>query len=127
MRRGFTLIEMIGVVIILSMLMLISGVAITRIVKKSKTELSDAQKNNIKMAAQLWAEDNLDTILSTTGCNLTTLNGCCVQKTVNDLGDYLSISNITETTNISTSLSYVEICATKSSGNVNLTYETHFE
>ena len=67
MKKGFTLVEMLGVIIILSLLMLISGVAITGIVKNSKEKLSETQINNIKMAAQLWAESNMEEMLDM-GC-----------------------------------------------------------
>ena len=74
-NKAFTLTELLGVIVILSLLTLISGVAITNMVKKSKTELTNAQKESVLYAAQLWAEDNL---------NQLTTNGC-ITKTVLDL------------------------------------------
>ena len=74
-KKGFTLTELLGVIVILSLLTLISGVAITNIVKDSKKELTDTQKEAVLYAAQLWAEDNLESLT----------NAGCVQKTKSQL------------------------------------------
>ena len=90
-RKGFTLTELLGVIVILSLLTLISGVAITNIVKDSKKELTDTQKEAILYAAQLWAENNLESL---------TQDGYCTTKSIDDLknagylGDTLDVGDV---------------------------------
>ena len=59
-KNAFTLIELLAVIIILSMLAIIGSVAVTKIVKDSKEELSQTQKESIISAAEMWSADNLD-------------------------------------------------------------------
>ena len=61
-NNAFTLVELLGVIVILAMLSLISGVAITNVVKNSKNTLNDSQIETLKYSAQLWVENNLDKI-----------------------------------------------------------------
>ena len=111
MKRGFTLVEMIGVVVILSMLMLISGVAITNMVKKSKAELSQAQLDSLKMAAQLWVEENLDEI-DVPGCTIFSLEELENKKIINEvdrknnpnIDDYIVKVCVSSNANISSEL-----------------------
>lgn len=56
-EQGFTLVELLAVIVILSLIALISVPAITGIIKSSKETLSDAQKSNIELAAKNWASD----------------------------------------------------------------------
>ena len=82
-KKGFTLVELLGVIVILSLLTLISAIAITSIVKSSKETLSDTQKDAIIYAAKLWTKNNL---------NQLTQDGYCTTKSVDDLKNagYLS-------------------------------------
>ncbi len=56
-ERGFTLVELLAVIVILSLIALIAVPAITGIIKESKDTLSDAQLNNVILAAKNWASD----------------------------------------------------------------------
>ena len=58
-KKGFTLVELLGVIIILILLTFISSRAIMKTIKSSKSELSDTQKENIKSAVYFWIEDNM--------------------------------------------------------------------
>ena len=95
-KKGFTLVELLGVIVILSLLTLISSIAITSIVKKSKTELTDTQKEIILKAADLWAEDNLENL---------TQNNYCTTKSINDLKNAGYLNNTIDVGNISVKIS----------------------
>ncbi len=56
-EQGFTLVELLAVIVILSLIALISVPAITGIIKSSKETLSDAQRKNIELSAKNWASD----------------------------------------------------------------------
>lgn len=56
-EHGFTLVELIAVIVILGLLALVAVPAVTGIIKNSKDELSEAQKNNVILAAKDWASD----------------------------------------------------------------------
>ena len=109
MKRGFTLIELLGVIIILSLLVTISGVAVTKMVKKSKTDLTDTQKVLIKQAAMLWSEDNYSEVIDATGS--------CVTKNLDDLSAYINNPSELHVSNIS-----VRICADLTGEAINFNY-----
>ncbi len=56
-ERGFTLVELIAVIVILGLLALVAVPAVTGVIKNSKDELSNTQKNNVILAAKDWASD----------------------------------------------------------------------
>ena len=62
MKKGFTLIELIAVIVILSLIALIVIAGTTRIIKKSKSDIDATQKQLIIDAAGVWSADNLDKI-----------------------------------------------------------------
>lgn len=57
-NKGFTLIELIGTIVILSLLLLIVSPLVTRSVKKGTKEVDDQAKANIELAAKNWKSDN---------------------------------------------------------------------
>lgn len=57
MKKGFTLIELMGVIIILSLLILIAVPVVDKYIKKTKSEAATAQKDSLIMAAKNWASD----------------------------------------------------------------------
>ena len=57
-NKGFTLIELVGTIVILSFLLLIISPIITRSIRNG-VETADRQvKSNIELAAKNWASDN---------------------------------------------------------------------
>lgn len=56
-KRGFTLVELLAVIVVLSLIALVAVPAITGIIKEGKTTLSEAQMKNIELAARNWASD----------------------------------------------------------------------
>lgn len=58
-KKGFTLIELMGVIMILGVIALIAIPVVDRQLKESKKDLSQTQKENIKDAAKMWAAKNI--------------------------------------------------------------------
>ena len=61
-KNGFTLIEILAVIIILGVVGLIVMPVVTSSLKESKDELYNVQISNIKEAAKTWAADNIYTL-----------------------------------------------------------------
>ena len=57
-NKGFTLIELIGTIIILSLLLLIIAPLVTRSIKEGAEKTDNQVKTNIEIAAKNWASDN---------------------------------------------------------------------
>ena len=77
-KKGFTLVELLAVIVLLGLIALIAAPAITGIIKQSKDSLSDSQKQSIEMSAKNWATDNMGKLPSSGNCilvKLTTLQG----------------------------------------------------
>ena len=76
-NKGFTLVEMLAVIVLLSIIALIAVPAITGIIKGSKETLSEAQLKSIENSARNWASDidNVD--------KLPTADGTCVKVSLN--------------------------------------------
>ena len=56
--KGFTLVELLAVIVILSLLLLLAVTTVSSQFKNSKDDLYDTQLNNIKLAAEMWGSDN---------------------------------------------------------------------
>ena len=61
-KNGFTLIEILGVITLLALLSVVVLMVTDNSLKKSKKTLSDAQISNIKSAASMWRNDNIEMI-----------------------------------------------------------------
>lgn len=59
-KNGFTLIEVLAVIIILGIIGLIVMPVVTNSLKESKEDLYNVQIANIKEAAKTWSADNMD-------------------------------------------------------------------
>ena len=57
-KNGFTLIEILGVVVILSMIVILAFPTITKNIKKSETKIDSASMELIKSATDLYMDDN---------------------------------------------------------------------
>lgn len=107
-KKGFTLVELLAVVIILALLALITSTSVTKMVKDSKDELSETQIELIKTSAKTWGADNLDKLPSPGKCSYLTLGdlkeyGLIDSKVINastnkEISDNLIIK-LTTTTN----------------------------
>lgn len=59
-RKGFTLVELLGVLVILALLVLLISRPIINMMNKTKTEISSTQEKSILNAAEKWSVDNSD-------------------------------------------------------------------
>lgn len=57
-NRGFTLIELIGTIVILSLLLLIVSPLVTRSIKEGVAKADEQAITNIKLAAKNWVSDS---------------------------------------------------------------------
>ena len=73
-KKGFTLVELLAVIIILSFLALLAGTAVTKLLRDSKEELYNTQIISIKSAAEAWSADNLKKLPSAGNCSYLTLS-----------------------------------------------------
>lgn len=55
--RGFTLVELLAVIVILGLIALVSVPAITGLLKSGKEDLANSQKDTVELAAKNWASD----------------------------------------------------------------------
>lgn len=91
MKKGFTLVELLGVLVILGLLALITVPIITNSINSSKKNLKEVEIKNIVKAAKDWAADNMDKLPSfspeTSGsCNVsieTLVSGGYIDQPIN--------------------------------------------
>ena len=92
MNRGFTLVEVLAVLIVLSALMLVISIVVKPVVDTSKENLSDVQIKNIESAAKAYYikegmdEDSID---------LDEVRSCVDVKELIDLG-YIDKDEVTD-------------------------------
>ncbi|MBQ2946714.1 MAG: prepilin-type N-terminal cleavage/methylation domain-containing protein [Bacilli bacterium] len=72
-KKGFTLVELLAVIVILALLALLTSTAVTKLVRDAKNDLSETQIQLIKSAADTWVADNLNKLPSSGGCGYLTL------------------------------------------------------
>ena len=58
MKKGFTLIEMIGVVTILAVLMMIASIPVTKTLRDFNKKAYQMEIDNIEKAAELWGNEH---------------------------------------------------------------------
>ena len=58
-KKGFTLIEMITVLVLISLIALITITSVTKLLNNSKEKLYENQMEQIESAARLWGADNM--------------------------------------------------------------------
>ena len=83
MKKGFTLVELIGVIIILGLIVLIALPPILNAIRGKESEISEASKEIIYSAANLYVSDNSNSFPKTNG------NTFCVTLDTLTQGDYL--------------------------------------
>ena len=80
MKKGFTLAELIAVLVVLALVSMIAVPAVTDSLKKYKGEVCEVQMNNITEAARSWGAKNLTNLPNDDGDYITVL--------INDLIKY---------------------------------------
>ena len=73
MNKGFTLVELLAVIVILSLLAALASTSVTKIVKDSKSDLYDSELVSIKSAAEAWGASNPNKLPDTGYCKYITL------------------------------------------------------
>ena len=58
MKKGFTLVELLGTILLISLLVVIIAPGVDKAVKRGSKAANDQIIENIKMAAQNWASDH---------------------------------------------------------------------
>lgn len=58
MKKGFTLIELMGVIVLLSILSVVTVVGVDKMLKQGKDDLYQSQIHMIELSAQDWLIDN---------------------------------------------------------------------
>lgn len=84
MRNGFTLVELLSVIVIISLISLISIISVTGIMTKSKNDLYNDQMLLIEKAAKSWGSENIDKLPDKDECIYLTLGSL---KTYGILGE----------------------------------------
>lgn len=56
-EHGFTLVELLAVIVILGLIALVSVPAITGMIKSGKEDLAESQMETLELAAKNWASD----------------------------------------------------------------------
>ena len=86
MKRGFTLVEMIGAIVILSIIALITYPIIRNSFNQSKANLSDEQIASLEEVTRIWATKNSDELSEVTPRYVTIeelkLSGLVENKTI---------------------------------------------
>ena len=94
-NNGFTLVEILAVITILSLLMVCVVPNFLSLLNKSKASTIDIQKQMIISAARLYVEDCNNLQNKNVTCNFTVTDG----KTIIDLNDLISNGYINEVKN----------------------------
>ena len=86
MNKGFTLVELLAVIVIIMAVSLITTVSINNILRDSKKKFNKLQKNIIVDATGMWLVDHLDLIPDeSTTCIYITLEELEASGAINDL------------------------------------------
>lgn len=86
MNKGFTLVELLAVIVIIMAVSLITTVSINNILRDSKKKFNKLQKNIIVDATGMWLVDHLDLIPDEgTTCIYITLEELEASGAINDL------------------------------------------
>lgn len=109
-KKGFTLVELLGVIIILGLVITISFTSINAVKKNSLENLVETKKNAIVQAAILYGQDNPNVLVENSVTNDCQGNQYCAKLTVefliennyidseyinNDNGKYDMINDVT--------------------------------
>lgn len=61
-KNGFTLIELVGTIVILSLALIIVVPTVTKNLRTGMTDADEKTKASIELAAKNWAIDNMETV-----------------------------------------------------------------
>ena len=79
MKKGFTLVELLGVIVILAVISMIAVPLIDRSINEGDEDLYNTQMNQILKAAKNYYAENLEKLNSVGGgCDEECISDCCV-------------------------------------------------
>lgn len=71
--KGFTLVELLAVIVLLALLTLFTTTTVTRQVKNGKKEVYEQQLQTIKLSAEMWGSEHKNTLSNYQECVSITL------------------------------------------------------
>lgn len=71
--KGFTLVELLAVIVLLALLTLFTTTTVTRQVKNGKKEVYEQQLQTIKLSAEMWGSENKNILSNYQECVSITL------------------------------------------------------
>lgn len=94
MKKGFTLVELLGVLVVLALLALITVPSVTNVIRNSKNEINKTKKTTVEIAAKNWLASDTNSLHFTNNCSISTeqlINEGFLEKN-NDQKGYVDIS-----------------------------------
>ena len=88
MKKGFTIVELLAVIIIISILITITGISISKVVRNSKERLNEVQVNEIISATKAYISSHMGITLDTNECGYITLNKLKQEGLIEDIKNY---------------------------------------
>lgn len=84
-KKGFTLVELLGVIILLGIIGLIATVSISNVLRENKIEICNIQMDSIIEASKIYAADNILTLGDETIVTLEQINnsGLFTEEVIN--------------------------------------------
>lgn len=117
-KKGFTLVELLAVIVILAALALVASTSVTKIMKDSKEDLYNTQILALKSTVESWGANNLDKLPEVDTCAYLTLKDLKDDGIINS-----SIKNPKTGEEFSDDLKFKISTTTSSRGKKVTTYE----
>lgn len=103
-KKGFTLTELLAVIVILAIISLIATTGVTAVMNSVKTKMLDTKEKEIVQGAILYGQDHKKDLTDTCTIDGVTYTGKCIVKTVGYLieNSYLTTKDTCLIDNVST-------------------------
>ena len=96
MNKGFTLVELLAVVVILALLAYLTSISVASIIKTSKVKLTQVQTQIIEDTTGMWLTDNLDLLPDAGNCLYITLGELKAYGAVGDIKDFNKLEKLSD-------------------------------
>lgn len=98
MKNGFTLVELLAVIVIIALLGFITSISVASVIRTSKNKLQQSQQTIIKDAVGMWLTENLDYVPTGNNCIYVTLGELKEYGTINQIKDLEKIEDLSDET-----------------------------